>query len=315
MIRIGLDVMGGDYAPDAVLGGVMAVQQDLPADVMLVLIGDEKAIDNYFEKRGKQPARFEVVHSPETIEMGDHPTKAFSKKPRSSIVMGFRLLEEKRIDAFASAGNTGAMLVGTTMTVKTIPGIIRPTIAATIPNLHTGQTILLDVGITPDSKPDVLYQYGILGSLYARYVFKIKDPRVALLNIGEEPSKGNLVTKSAYELMKESRQFNFIGNVEGNDFFVSDKADVVVCDGFVGNIVLKEAEAMYSLAKARGIHDPFIERFNFENYGGTPILGINGNVIIAHGISNEKAIKNMLLLTLEIVRAGLTEKILKAFEY
>ncbi len=315
MIRIGLDVMGGDFAPNAVLGGVIAAQKDLPDDVTIVLIGDENAIEHYFDERNERPARYEVVHSPETIEMGDHPTKAFTKKPRSSIVMGFRLLEEGRIDAFASAGNTGAMLVGTTMTIKTIPGVIRPTIAATIPNIHTDQTILLDVGITPDSKPDVLYQYGILGSLYAKYVFKIEDPRVALLNIGEEPAKGNLVTKSAYELMKDSRQFHFVGNVEGNDFFVRDKADVVVCDGFVGNIVLKEAEALYSLAKARGIHDPFIERFNFENYGGTPILGINGNVIIAHGISNEKAIKNMLLLTLEIVKAGLTEKILKAFEY
>ena len=315
MIRIGLDVMGGDFAPDAILGGAFSALKELPKDVTLVLVGDETAIEDYLKRCPSRPENIEIIHSPEIIGMGDHPTKAFSRKPRSSIVIGFRLLEEGRIDAFASAGNTGAMLVGTTMTVRTVPGTIRPTIAATLPNLHTGLTILLDVGITPDSKPDVMYQYGILGSLYAKYVFKIEDPRVALLNIGSEPSKGNLATRSAYEMMKDTREFNFVGNVEGNDFFITDKADVVVCDGFVGNIVLKEAETMYAIAKSRGLKDDFLEKFNFENYGGTPILGVKGNVIIAHGISNEKAIRTMLLHTLEIVKAGLTEKIIKAFEY
>jgi len=315
MIRIGLDVMGGDFAPDAILGGAFSALKELPEDVMLVLVGDEKAIEEYLKRCPSKPKNIEIIHSPETIEMGDHPTKAFSKKPQSSIVIGFRLLEEEKIDAFASAGNTGAMLVGTTMTIRTIPGIIRPTIAATIPNIHTGQTILLDVGLTPDAKPDVMYQYGVLGSLYAHYVFKIDNPRVALLNIGSEPTKGNLVTRSAYEMMKDSRDFNFVGNIEGNNLFISDKADVIVCDGFVGNIVLKEGEALYSIARSRNLQDDFLEKFNFENYGGTPILGVNGNVIIAHGISNEKAIRTMLLHTLEIVKAGLTEKIIKAFEY
>ncbi len=315
MIRLGLDVMGGDFAPDAILGGAFSALRDLPEDVELVLVGDEPAITEYLKRCSSRPKNIEIIHSPETIEMGDHPTKAFSKKPQSSIVIGFRLLEKGKIDAFASAGNTGAMLVGTTMTIRTIPGIIRPTIAATIPNLHTGQTILLDVGLTPDAKPDVMYQYGLLGSLYAQHVFNIEDPRVALLNIGSEPSKGNLVTRSAYELMKDSRDYHFVGNIEGNDLFTSDKADVIVCDGFVGNIVLKEGEALYAIAKNRKIQDDFLEKFNFENYGGTPILGVNGNVIIAHGISNEKAIRTMLLHTLEIVKAGLTEKIIKAFEY
>ncbi len=315
MIRLGLDVMGGDYAPDAILEGAFAALKELPDDVTLVLVGNESAIEEYLKRCSSRPENIEIIHSPETIGMGDHPTKAFSKKPQSSIVIGFRLLEEGKIDAFASAGNTGAMLVGTTMTIRTIPGIIRPTIAATIPNMHTGQTILLDVGLTPDAKPDVMYQYGILGSLYAKHVFDIKEPRVALLNIGTESTKGNLATRSAYEMMKDSRDFNFVGNIEGNNLFIADIADVIVCDGFVGNIVLKEGEALYSIAKARGIRDDFLEKFNFEKYGGTPILGVNGNVIIAHGISNEKAIRTMLLHTLEIVKAGLTQKIIKAFEY
>ncbi len=314
MIRLGLDVMGGDYAPGAILAGAELALHSLPQDVQVVLIGEKGRICDQLQQYPLLKENTEIVHAPEVIEMGDHPTRAYSKKQGSSIVMGFHLLEQKKIDAFASAGNTGAMLVGTTMTVKTIPGVIRPTIAATLPNTHTDQTVILDVGITPDSKPDVLFQYGLLGSLYAEYVYKITNPRVALLNIGAEPGKGNLATKSAYELMKDTQRYQFVGNIESNEFFTTDKADVVVCDGFVGNIVLKEAEAIYSIARARNIRDDFLDRFNFENYGGTPVLGINGNVIIAHGISNKTAIKNMLLQTLEIVRVQLTDKIIKAFK-
>ena len=314
MIRIGLDVMGGDYAPHAILAGAELAKKTLPEDVRIVLVGNKEIIHKQLKKYPVLKDCADIVHAPEVIEMGDHPTKAFSQKQESSIVIGFKLLEQKKVDAFASAGNTGAMLVGTTMTVKTIPGVIRPTIAATLPNLHNGQTIILDVGIAPDSRPDVLFQYGLLGSLYAQYVFKIPKPRVALLNIGTESTKGNLVTRSAYEMMKDTRRYRFVGNIESNEFFTSDKTDVVVCDGFIGNVVLKEAESFYFIAKARGIKDDFLERFNFEKYGGTPVLGVNGNVIIGHGISNETAIKNMLHQALEIVRADLTNKILKAFK-
>ena len=314
MIRIGLDAMGGDFAPGAILAGAELAQHSLPEDVQIVLVGDTAIIQKHLEQYPLLKNSADIVHASEVIEMGEHPTKAFSKKQESSIVVGFRLLEQKHINAFASAGNTGAMLVGTTMTVKTLPGVIRPTIAATLPNIHTRQTIVLDAGISPDSKPDVLFQYGLLGSLYAQYVFKITKPRVALLNIGSEPSKGNLVARSAYELMKDNKRYRFIGNIEGNELFTIDKADVIVCDGFIGNIVLKEAEAVYSIAKALKIKDDFLNRFNFEKYGGTPILGVNGNVIIGHGISNETAVKNMLMQTLKIVRAGLTQKIIKAFK-
>jgi len=223
-------------------------------------------------------------------------------------------LQANKIQGFASAGNTGAMLVGVMFTVKSIEGIIRPAIATLIPNLSGKSTILLDVGLNPDCKPDVLYQYAILGSNYAEFVFGIQNPRVALLNIGSEKEKGNLVAKATHELMQETKDFNFVGNVEGNDLFHEDKADVVVCDGFVGNIVLKEAESFYSVVKHLKIEHEFFEGFNFENFGGTPILGINSNVIIGHGASTEKAIKNMILHTKDVINANLPERFRKVFK-
>lgn len=246
--------------------------------------------------------------------MGDHPAKAFSKKQDSSITVGFKWLAQNKIDGFASAGNTGAMLVGTMHMVKSISGIIRPAIAGYIPVLNDDKfNLLLDVGINPDCRPDVLYQYGILGSLYAKFVFNIENPRVGLLNIGEEEEKGNLVTKSTFELMKDNTDFNFAGNVEGNMLFSNDKADVIVCDGFVGNVILKEAEAFYHILKKRKITDPFFERFNFENYGGTPIIGVNAPVIIGHGVSNDKAIMNMILQTGTVISTNLCNRIKEAF--
>jgi glycerol-3-phosphate acyltransferase PlsX len=171
----------------------------------------------------------------------------------------------------------------------------------------------LDVGINVDCKPDVLYQYAILGSLYAQNVYNIDNPRVGLLNIGSEEEKGNLLSKTTFQAMKGTTEFNFIGNVEGNDFF-TENVDVIVCDGFVGNVLLKQAEAFYRLIRKRHIVDDFFEKFNFENYGGTPVLGVNAPVIIGHGISNEKAIKNMIIHAREVVHANLPDKIKHAFK-
>jgi glycerol-3-phosphate acyltransferase PlsX len=224
------------------------------------------------------------------------------------------LLASGKIDGLASAGSTGAMMVGAMYAVKLIPGVVRPVITAPIPRPDGGYTIFLDVGINPDCKPDVLYQYGILGSLYVENVYNIKNPKIGLLNIGSEEEKGNLVSKSTHELMKDTQDFNFIGNVEANEIFKSNKADVIVCDGFVGNVILKEAEAFYSVLKQRKIKDEFFEKFNFENYGGTPILGVNKNIIIGHGISNDTAIKNMILLTKSVVEVNLSEKIREIFK-
>lgn len=313
-MKIGIDIMGGDFAPETTTLGAILAYKELSSDDTIVLIGDKGKIENILERENVDASNFEIVHSTEVIEMTDHPAKAFSKKQNSSIAIGYKLLASGKIDGFASAGSTGAMMVGAMYAVKLIPGVVRPVITAPIPRPDGGYTVFLDVGINPDCKPDVLYQYGILGSLYVENVYDIKNPKIGLLNIGSEEEKGNLVSKSAHELMKDSSDFNFVGNVEGNEIFKSNKADVVVCDGFAGNVVLKEAEAFYTVIKQRKIEDEFFEKFNFENYGGTPILGVNKNIIIGHGISNPKAIKNMILLTKNVVEANLSEKIREVFK-
>ena len=304
--------MGGDFAPNNELAGAILAQKELPASVKIVLIGDSERAKAYFKEKGVNENLFEYVHTTEVIDMGEHPTKAFSQKPNSSIAVGFKLLKENQIQAFSSAGNTGAMLVGSMFTVKTIPGVIRPCITSVLPKVTGGVGLILDVGTNADCKPDVLYQFGILGSIFAEHVYKIDKPKVGLLNIGTEPEKGNLVTQATYNLMKDTKDFNFIGNIEGRDLF-NDKADVIVTEGFTGNIVLKQAESFYRLISKRGRSDEYFDRFNYENYGGTPILGINGTVLIAHGISSDVAFKNMLLLAMDIVNDDMASKIKQVF--
>jgi glycerol-3-phosphate acyltransferase PlsX len=311
-MRIGIDILGGDYAPEATVSGCILAAALLPADSKLVLIGDEKHIKEICSQKKFDPSVFDIVHTQERIEMGEHPARAFMQKQGASVVKGFKLLAHHEIDGFASAGNTGAMMVGAMQVIKSIPGIIRPCIAATVPRPGEFPTLLLDVGLNPDCDQDELNQYAILGNIYSHSVLGIKSPRVSLLNIGEEEGKGNLVTKAAFQLMKDSSLFNFSGNVEGNDLF-GDKTDVIVCDGFVGNVMLKQAEAFYTMIRKRRIIDEFFEKFNFENYGGTPVLGINAPVLIAHGISNDIAIKNLILHTAEVIKSNLCEKIKEAF--
>jgi glycerol-3-phosphate acyltransferase PlsX len=248
------------------------------------------------------------VHAPEIIEMGEHPTRALAKKPDASTSVGFHMLKHKKIDAFASAGNSGAMLVGSIFSVNTIQGIVRPCTSAIIPQEDGGYSLLVDIGTNPDAKPDVFYQFGLIGSIYVKNVYHVENPRVALLNIGHEEEKGNLTTQSAYSLMKDSKDFNFLGNIEGRDI-LHNKADVIVCDGFTGNIILKLIESFYDLMEKRNLVDGYIRRFNYENYGGTPILGINGAVIMGHGISNDVAIKNMVLLGRDVFKAKIASKI------
>ncbi len=312
-MKIGIDIMGGDFAPDATIAGAVLACKQLPKSVRLVLIGDKEQIVAGLAKHTADVSDFDIVHTTQVIEMSDHPTKAFSQKPNSSISVGFHLLKEGKIDGFAGNGNTGGMLVGSMFSVKAVPGVIRPCITSLLPKENGGVGLILDVGSNADCKPDVLYQFAVLGSLFAEHVYGIKNPKVGLLNIGEEPEKGNLVSQSAHALMKDSNDFNFIGNVEGRDIF-NDIADVIVCDGFTGNVVLKQAEAFYTMLKKRGLTDAYFDRFNYENYGGTPVLGINSTVMIGHGISNEIAVKNMLLLTKEVVEANLSQKIKQVFQ-
>lgn len=313
-MRIGIDIMGGDFAPKATVLGAILAQKEISSDDRIVLFGDQEKIKEILDRENVSISNFDIVHTSQVIDMNDHPAKAFTKKPDSSIAVGFHHLAKGEIDGFASAGSTGAMMVGAMYSVKAITGVIRPVITGPIPKPDGTHSILLDVGLNPDTKPDVLYQYAILGSIYAESVYGIKNPKVGLMNIGSEEEKGNLVTKSAHELMKDSSDFNFIGNIEANDIFTEDKADVIVCDGFVGNVILKEAEAFYTLYKKRKLKDEFFDKFNFENYGGTPVLGVNKNVVIGHGISNDIAIKNMILHTKHVADANLSEKIKEVFK-
>ena len=307
-MKIGIDIMGGDFAPKATIGGTILAHKELSSDIQLCLFGDEEIITSYLLEAKKNPKDFRIFHAHEVIGMGEHPTKALSLKPNSSIALGFEMLKNNEIDAFAGAGNTGAMLVGSMYSVGAIHDIIRPCTSAILPKENGGVGIILDVGTNTDCKPDVLYQFGIIGSLYAKYVFNIKDPKVGLLNIGEEEGKGNILSQATFKLMKKTKDFNFVGNIEGYDLF-KDKADVIICDGFTGNIVLKQTESIYKLFHKKGFSGDFLDKFNYENYGGTPILGINSSVIIGHGISNENAIKNMILLAKDIHEAKLCEKI------
>jgi phosphate acyltransferase len=312
-MKIGFDISGGDFAPNYCLDGAILALAELKNSATLVLIGDSDYAKKYFAEKGVDINQFEYVHTTETIEMGEHPTKAFSQKPNSIIFLGFKHLKEGNINAFASAGNTGAMLVGSMFTVKAIPGVIRPCITSIVPKENGGYGIILDVGTNADCKPDVLYQFGILGNIYAKEVCKIANPKVALLNIGEEAEKGNLVTQATYNLMKESKDFNFVGNIEGHHIF-GDRADVIVCEGFVGNVVLKTVEAFYKLIKTRKRSDEYFDKFNYELYGGSPVLGINSNVIIGHGISSPLAFKSMLMLAKDTAEAKLEEKIKQIFQ-
>lgn len=312
-MRIGFDIMGGDYAPVEAIKGAMLAQKDLPADVKIVLFGDEAAAKKIIADEGGQESDFEFVHTTEVIEMGEHPTKAISQKRNSSIAVGFGHLAAKQIDSFVSAGNTGAMLVGAMFSVKPIEGVIRPCITATIPKPDGSTGLLLDVGVNADCKPDVLYQFGVLGSLMMKHVMNVDEPRVGLMSIGEEKEKGNLVTIAAHQLMESGGPFNFVGNVEGRDL-LTKKCDVIVCEGFVGNVILKAYEAFYYVVKKRGSTDVYLDRFNYENYGGTPILGVNAPVIIGHGISNAKAFKNMIFTAKQVSDSQLCSIIREAFK-
>lgn len=309
-MKIGIDAMGGDLAPaEAVKGVYEFLASEDGAEV--VLIGDEAAVQPLMT--ATRSGNVSVVHAPEVIEMHEHPTKALREKRRSSIAVGFALLAEGKLDAFISAGNTGAMLVGAVYSLKSLEGVLRPTISTIIPKENGGTGLLLDVGLNADCKPEQLAQFGVMGSVYAQSILGIKNPRVGLLNIGEEEGKGNTLAQAAYPLLKQKTAINFIGNVEGRDVFV-DKADVIVCDGFTGNVILKLAESLYGVTRRQGAESQYFNRFNFEDYGGTPVLGVAKPVIIGHGISKAKAFANMLRLAKKMIESGVMQKLQRGLD-
>lgn len=310
-MNIGLDIMGGDFGPERPLEGVNLALNELEKNFSLSLYGDKSILNTFVSEKCIDSSRVKLVFTSNEIEMGESPTKAISQKLDSSIMVGLRDLKDGIIDAFISAGNTGAMYVGAMYTIRPIEGVIRPTLSSILPKENGGVGIILDVGANADCKPDVLYQFGVIGSVYARCVYHISNPKVGLLSVGSEREKGNLATQAAYPLFESSNKFSFYGNVEGYDLF-DDKVDVIVCDGFTGNIVLKTGETFYKIMKRRGLTDSYFKTMNYELYGGSPILGINKPVIIGHGISTPLAFKNLIKQSMMMHEANLVSEIKKA---
>ena len=305
-MHIGLDMMGGDFAPEEAAKGVVRYLQSGKSE--LTLVGNERDVEQAISSLSPNASNYSIVHAPQVIGMHEHPAKALKEKQQSSIAVGFQLLATGKIDAFISAGNTGAMLVGAMYALKPIEGVLRPAISTILPKENGSTGLLLDVGLNADCKPEQLNQFAIMGSVYARTILGIDHPKVALLNIGEEEGKGNILAQATYPVLKANRHINFVGNAEGRDIF-GDKADVLVCDGFTGNIILKMAESLFEIAQNQNLQSNYFNRFNFENYGGTPVLGLSKPVIIGHGISKAKSFYNMIALAEKMVETGVMEKL------
>ncbi len=249
MLKIGVDAMGGDFAPEAAVKGAVMALGAVDAESRIVLFGDRERIEAVLAAEGCPAERFDIVHTTEVIEMGDHPAKAFQAKADSSITVGFGHLAKGAVHGFASAGSTGAMMVGSMYAVKPIEGVIRPTISSAVPTVSGRPALLLDVGLNVDCRPEVLAQYGLIGAIYSEAVLGVERPRVALLNIGEEEAKGNAQTKAAHELMKADGRYDFVGNIEGSHLFSGKVADVIVCDGFVGNRAMRARRSVGQVAR------------------------------------------------------------------
>jgi glycerol-3-phosphate acyltransferase PlsX len=311
-MNIALDMMGGDFAPLEAVKGAAEYLNNATADIHLTLIGDEIQINEHLANFPIAAEKYTIVHASEVIEMNEHPTKALKEKQQSSIALGFHLLATGKTDAFISAGNTGAMMVGSLFSIKTIEGVLRPTIGAYMPREDGTLGLLVDVGLNADCKPENLNQFAVLGSLFAHHILNFENPKVGLINLGEEEGKGNLLTQATYPLLKENKQINFVGNIEGRDI-LRTKADVLVCNGFTGNVVLKLAESIYDITKRRNINDEHFNRFNFEQYGGVPVLGVAKPVIIGHGISHAMAFTNMIRIAHRMLQTDLLTKMKDIF--
>lgn len=312
-MKIGIDMMGGDFAPLEVVQAIPLYLSQTNASPALFCIGDEVVLKPLIAQQTSISDAVQIIHASETIAMHEPPTRALKEKKHSSISIGYQLLATGVIDAFISAGNTGAMLIGALYSLKPVKGVLRPTISTIIPKLNGGTGLLLDVGLNTDCKAEHLNQFAQLGSLYAKTILEISNPRVGLLNMGEEEGKGNLLLQSTYPMLQENHQLNFIGNIEGRDIFM-DKADVTVCDGFTGNVILKMAESIYNIAFAEQVHNnKYLRRFNYETIGGTPVLGVSKPVIIGHGISNAAAFTNMLLLAEKMISSNICEQMAENF--
>ncbi len=310
--------MGGDHAPESVVGGAKAALEEYDFIEQLILVGDEAKIKAEVDRQELKGRRFSILHASEVVDMHESPVEAIRRKKDSSISVSVDLVKKGECDAVVSAGNTGAAVAAATIKLRTLPGVERAGIASPLPNEY-GPCNIMDAGANVDARPRHLLQYAIMGSVYARHVQGKRNPIVGLMSVGEEDSKGNEFTKEVFDLLKDT-PLNFKGNVEGHDLFETP-LDVVVCDGFVGNVVLKSCEAtakvMFKWLKheiktspfrqlgaliAKGAFKATLERGNYEAYGGSPLLGVNGIVIIAHGASTPRAMKNAIRVAAESVR-------------
>lgn len=340
MIKIGIDAMGGDFAPEVAVEGAVMSLNYLDKESRIVLYGDKNRIVELLHKYGSSKKYFDIVATSQVIEMGDHPAKAFIAKADSSITVGFKDLAAGKIDGFASAGSTGAMMVGSMQVIKPIEGVIRPVLATLIPTVSAEhgirRAVLMDVGLNVDAKPEVLSQYGLLGSIYAKSALNMENPRVALLNIGEEEGKGNAQAKATYDLMKADGRYNFVGNVEASYIFTGKIGDVVVADAFVGNSLLKMAEALYRINFKLGGGKPriksllrpilgrivpklyyqqdFWDAMNAESVGGLQVMGVNAPVMIGHGSSSTRAICSMILSMERDIKSNFPAKLREALK-
>jgi len=322
--KIAIDAMGSDYAPhNDVVGALQAFNEN--KDFELFLVGDKEQILETLKKNSLNFFEENIVHAPEQIEMSESPTTAVRTKKNSSLVVGATLVKEKKVDAFVSAGNTGAMLTASTLIMGRIPGVGRPTIGASFPNAKNKFTLLFDAGASVDSKPQHLLEYAAMGTIFSKEIYKIDNPTIGLLNVGEEEKKGNELTFATHKLLKES-ELNFIGNVEGRDV-LNGNVDVIVCDGFVGNIILKFGESVIGFLRSKirsyadagimnkikalvtkGVLKDSLKDMDYQYHGGVPLLGVNGISIIGHGSSSPLAIKNMVLRAKEMYELNILQK-------
>jgi len=309
-MRIGLDMMGGDYAPKEACLGVLNFLRSY-SDCHLVLLGDKSSIVECLGDISSMPIT--IIQTENEIGMNEHPIKAMKEKPDSAMVKGFGLLAKGEIDAFSSAGNTGVMLVGASHVIKTIEGLLRPSIPTPVPQLDGTYSLMLDIGINADCKPEYLNQFAMLGTFYAVEILGYENPTVALLNIGEEEGKGNILAQATYPLLKENTTINFKGNIEGRDL-LDNKADIIITDGFTGNIVLKFAESLYDVVRVKAkIENEFLDKFNHRLYAGVPVLGIKKPVVVGHGVSNATSFSGMLELGRKMIMSNMCNKMATLF--
>ncbi len=330
-MKIAVDAMGGDNAPAVVIKAVVDYIKDNPLGAEIILVGDESRIRNELTHlKATSIKNISIFHASQVIEMHELPVLAIRKKKDSSMVKAASLVKEGKADALVSAGNTGALVASTKIKWRSLPGIQRPAIATVMPALH-GAFVLLDAGATPDCDPFNLLQFALMGNVYARDILGIKNPKVGILSLGTEETKGTNLTKEAFKLLQaQSTQINFVGNVEGSDLF-TDKVDVIVCEGFMGNVILKTGEriaaTLQDIAKEE-ITKSFLakigalllmptlkkvgKKLHYEEYGGAPLLGVNGICIKSHGRSSSKAIQNAIRVAEDMVKKEMNRHIIES---